>query len=66
MNFKYRLTQPWYSFIILLTITIYCIVLLILFPIFFLGGLYWKPKDFWRMQRFMMNKIPKVPEEDED
>jgi hypothetical protein len=66
MKFKYRLTQPYYYLVLLLVLIAYCAFLLLIFPFYFVGGLFWKPVAFWRIQDLMFTKLPKLPIDDED
>lgn len=61
---KNRILQPFLLLGMLLSVMVYCIVLLIIWPVFFLGGLIWKENIFWDMMNFYSDNIPDLPEFD--
>ena len=61
---KYRLIQPLLSLGMILLNIIYLGTMLVLWPLFFIGGLLWKKETFWKINDFFFSSIPNIPEQE--
>jgi hypothetical protein len=61
---KYRLLIPALSLAMLITLIVYCLLLLVFWPFFFVFGIIiWKEDKFWRMNDIYISVFPDMPEE---
>lgn len=59
---KYRIIQPFLLLLTLLGVIIYCIAVLILWPIFLIGSWFWSFETLHDMLCFYLDLIPEIPE----
>jgi len=57
-----RIKQLFYLLGMLLTTLLYCSVLLIFYPIFFIGNIFQKNDTFWEGLHWFIDRIPEIPE----
>ena len=63
MNYKikYKIRQPFLLLVTLLCIIFYCIILLIIWPIFLIGTYVWKFNIVLNRLQFFLEHIPEIP-----
>ena len=61
---KMRLTQPFLLLIMVILVIIYCIALLLFWPIYLIGSFVWSDKILIHMNNFYYNNIPNINNND--
>lgn len=61
-----KLKQTFLNLIMLLIVILYCIIMIISWPIFFLGAFIWKNNIFIKMNSFFFDNIPTLPDHNKD
>lgn len=59
---KYRITQPFLILGMIISVMLYCLIMLVIWPVFLIGAYVWKFDTFWKMMDFLYSHIPEMPD----